>query len=192
MQNGKIILETKRLRLREMTQNDLDALCAILCDPDVMRAAYETPFTREGAQGWLERHLMRYKVYGFGLWAVVLKETGEMIGQCGLTWQDWKGTPLLELGYLFQKAHWGKGYAAEAAAACRDYAFTVLHEDAVHSMIRDTHTASQNVAKRLGMQPVDSEEKNFRNTDMIFMLYRTEKTDADLSAMLDFPHRNGV
>ena len=89
--------------------------------------------------------------------------------------------PLLELGYLFQTAHWGKGYAAEAAAACRDYAFTVLHEAAVHSMIRNTHTASQNVAKRIGMQPVDSEEKNFRNTDMVFVLYRTEKTDADLS-----------
>lgn len=49
---GKLILETERLLLREMTQADLDALCKILCDEDVMRAAYESVFTREEAQGW--------------------------------------------------------------------------------------------------------------------------------------------
>ena len=167
----KIILETDRLFLREMTQKDLDALCMILCDPDVMRAAYETPFTTEESQRWLERHLARYQTYGFGLWAVVLKETNEMIGQCGLTWQDWKGSSLLELGYLFQKEHWGKGYAAEAALACRDYAFTTLQADRVCSMIRDTHTASQKVAQKCGMQIIDRDTKNFRNTNMHFHLY---------------------
>ncbi len=94
---GKLILETERLLLREMTQADLDALCKILCDEDVMRAAYESVFTREEAQGWLNRHLKRYREYGFGLWAVVLKETGKMIGQCGLTLQNWKEKEILEI-----------------------------------------------------------------------------------------------
>ena len=169
-----IIMETDRLYLREMTQADHPALCRILCDAEVMRVAYETPFSETEAQHWIERHLVRYKQYGFGLWAVILKETDEMIGQCGLTWQKWKDMPMLEIGYLFQKAHWGKGYAAEAARACRDYAFSVLHADRVCSMIRDTHTASQKVALRCGMQKIDRDHKNFRNTDMEFFLYLAE------------------
>jgi len=60
---------------------------------------------------------MRYNDYGFGLWAVILKETNEMIGQCGLTMQDCNNRQVVEIGYLFQKAFWHKGYASETAIA---------------------------------------------------------------------------
>lgn len=172
---GKVITETERLIIREMVQSDLDALCRIMCDEEVMRAAYEGAFTVEEVQGWLGRHQKRYEDYGFGLWAVVLKETNEMIGQCGLTLQPWRDAEILEIGYLFQKAHWHKGYAAEAAIACKEYAFTVLDADKVYSTIRDTHTASKNVAVRNGMKVVDKDTKNFRNIDMEFLLYCAEK-----------------
>ncbi|WP_372011721.1 GNAT family N-acetyltransferase [Paenibacillus chitinolyticus] len=79
------MIETKRLIIREMVQSDYDALCGILCDEEVMRASYESAFNLEEAQNWLNRHLKRYEEYGFGLWAVVLKETNEMIGQCGVS-----------------------------------------------------------------------------------------------------------
>ena len=102
------ILETERLRLRRMTQDDFPALCRILQDPDVMYA-YEHAFSDEEVQEWLDRQLARYAQYGFGLWAVELKETGAMIGQCGLTMQDVNGRQLLEVGYLFEKAHWHRG-----------------------------------------------------------------------------------
>lgn len=174
---GKKIIETKRLILREMTQDDLDALCMILCDADVMRAAYESPFTRKEAQGWLDRHLTRYAKYGFGLWAVVLKETGEMIGQCGLTMQPWRGRELPEIGYLFQKAHWHRGYAAEAAIACREYAFSALGFESVYSIIRDTHISSQNVARRNGMRIVDTDKHNFHGVDMEFYLFRADRPE---------------
>ncbi len=172
--SGKIILETDRLILREMTQDDLPALCRILCDEEVMSAAYERAFTEKEAQGWLDRHLKRYEDFGFGLWAVVLRETNEMIGQCGLTWQTWENEPLLEIGYLFQKAHWHKGYAAEAASACKDYAFNTLHAKCVYSMIRNTHTASQRVAEQIGMHVIDHTAKHFRGVDMEFHLYCIE------------------
>ena len=81
MNGGRIITETERLIIREMVQSDLDALCEILCDEEVMRAAYEKAFSAEEAQAWMNRHFKRYSEYGFGLWAVVLKETDEMIGQ---------------------------------------------------------------------------------------------------------------
>ena len=103
-------LETPRLLLREMTPDDYPALCEIMQDDAVMYA-YEGAFDEQETQAWLEEQLTRYEQLGFGLWAVVLKETGEMIGQCGLTLQNWKGKQVLEIGYLFQKAFWHRGYA---------------------------------------------------------------------------------
>lgn len=171
----RIITQTPRLLLREMTQADFPALCAILCDAEVMRAAYETPFTPQEAQGWLDRHLHRYAEMGFGLWAAVRKDTGEMIGQCGLTLQKWRGGEVTELGYLFKKAHWHRGYAAEAAVACRDYAFSALRAERVCSIIRNTNLPAQRVALRCGMRPVDRDGKNFRHTDMDFILFSVNR-----------------
>lgn len=172
---GRIITETERLIIREMVQSDFDALCKILCDEEVMRAAYESAFSVEEVQNWMSRHFKRYEEYGFGLWVVVLKETNEMIGQCGLTIQSWREKEILEIGYLFQKAYWHKGYATEAAIACKEYAFSVLNASSVYSMIRDTHIASQNVAVRNGMKVVDRFTKNFRYVDMGFFLYCAKK-----------------
>ena len=99
-----MILETERLYLREMKQSDFKALSLILQDDDVMYA-YEGKFNDEETQAWLDNQLRRYQQYNFGLWAVILKETGEMIGQCGLTMQPWHAQDVLEIGYLFQKAY---------------------------------------------------------------------------------------
>ena len=157
--------ETTRLILREMTDADYDALRAIMQDPQVMYA-YEGPFTDEEVRAWLNRQLERYVRFGFGLWAVVLKETGRVIGQCGLTMQPWKEESVLEIGYLFRRDAWHRGYATEAARACREYAFSVLGTREVCSIIRDTNLASQNVARRNGMTPRDTWVKHFRGVDM--------------------------
>ena len=74
-----MILQTERLLLREMTQEDFPALCRILQDEQTMYA-YEGAFSDSEAQVWLDRQLERYRQLGFGLWAVILKQTGEMIG----------------------------------------------------------------------------------------------------------------
>lgn len=97
-----MILETDRLYFREMNRADYGALCKILQDEETMYA-YEGAFSDEEAQEWLDRQLSRYQKWGFGLWAVILKETGEMIGQCGLTMQPWKDEEVLEIGYLFRR-----------------------------------------------------------------------------------------
>ena len=128
-----MILETQRLTLREMTQDDYADLCKILQDKEVMYA-YEHAFSDEEAQGWLDNQLRRYQEDGFGLWAVVLKDTGEMIGQCGLTMQELGDRRVVEVGYLFQKAYWHQGYATEAAVACKEYAFRELKVEEVFSI----------------------------------------------------------
>lgn len=165
-----MILETERMYLREMNQGDYEALCKIMQDEKAMYA-YEGAFTDEEVQEWLERQFARYRKYGFGLWAAVLKETGEMIGQCGLTMQSWKDGEVLEVGYLFQRAFWHKGYATEAAKACKEYAFEVLHADEVCTIIRDINTASQRVAVRNGMTVKDSWTKHYKGVDMPHLRY---------------------
>lgn len=165
-----MILETERLYLREMEQSDLESLCKILQDAETMYA-YEGAFSDAEVQEWLDRQISRYHQYGFGLWAVVLKETDEMIGQCGLTMQPWKDQELLEVGYLLQRLYWHNGYATEAAKACKKYAFEVLNEDEVCSIVRDTNVASQNVAIRNGMMMADTWTKHYRDVDMAHYRY---------------------
>ena len=170
-----MILETERLYLREMQQSDYSPLCRMLQDDEVMYA-YEGAFTNKEAQQWLDRQLSRYNENGFGLWAVILKETDEMIGQCGLTMQDVNGSKVLEIGYLFQKAYWHRGYASEAAIACKQYAFETLNADEVFSIIRDTNIASQNVALRNGMTIADKFIKHYRGIDMPHYLFSVKRT----------------
>jgi [ribosomal protein S5]-alanine N-acetyltransferase len=177
MEREGMITETERLALREMTREDFTSLCEILMDGGVMYA-YEGAFSEEEARAWLEKQLGNYAQYGFGLWAVVLKETGEMIGQCGLTMQYWGAREVLEIGYLFKKKHWHHGYASEAAAVCRKYAFEKLGAEEVFSIIRDTNTASQNVAKRNGMALAGSFVKHYRGVDMPHVVYSVRRPPA--------------
>ena len=95
-------MKTDRLYLREIRREDYEALWRMLKDEEVMYA-YEHAFDDKEAREWLELQLNRYENDGFGLWAVVLEETGEVIGQCGLTMQDLNGEQVLEVGYLLAK-----------------------------------------------------------------------------------------
>ena len=87
---ARMIFETERLFARKLTRKDFQGLCRILQDPEVMYP-YEHAFSDGEVTEWLERQLLRYEKDGFGLWAVILKKTGQFIGQCGLTMQDWDG-----------------------------------------------------------------------------------------------------
>ena len=169
-----MILETERLTLREMTEEDLPALKCILQDPQVMYA-YEHAFSDQEVRNWLDNQYRRYAQDGFGLWAVVLRETERMIGQCGLTWQETPNGRVLEVGYLFQQAFWHRGYAAEAAAACRDYAFERLGAQRVYSIIRDNNLPSQAVARRNGMRPVGGFTKHYYGVEMPHILFCSDR-----------------
>ncbi len=165
-----MILQTERLFLRKLTADDLPALRRILQDKEVMYA-YEHAFTEEEVREWLARQFERYEEYGFGLWAVCRKETGQMIGQCGITMQDWEGKLVPEVGYLFEKAYWHRGFATEAAIACKEYAFHKLGFSQVYSIIRDNNLPSQAVAKRNGMKPVGQFTKHYYGIDMPHIVF---------------------
>lgn len=168
-----MILETVRLQLREMDSSDTEALSSILQDENVMYA-YNGAFNNEETTAWMQKQLNRYKTFGFGLWGVFLKETGEMIGQCGITMQEYNAVQVPEIGYLFALKYWHNGYATEAAVACREYGFNVLHFSTLYSIIRDSNVASQKVALRIGMVPIDNIVKHYRGADIPHIVFRTK------------------
>lgn len=169
-----MLLRTARLDLREMTEDDLPALPAILQDAETM-TAYEGAFDEQMVRDWLARMRRRYADDGHGMWAVVHRQTGEMIGQCGLTRQHILGDDVIEVGYLFNRAHWHRGYAVEAATACRDHAFDVLGVERVYAQIRDTNLASMNVAIRLGMTVRGRFLKHYRGVDMPHLAFAVDR-----------------
>lgn len=148
-----LICETERLSLRELVWSDLDFVAEVLSDREVMRF-YPQPLDRDGAEQWLERQLTRYERDGHGLWLVTDRFNGEPLGQVGLAMQEVEGDRHPEIGYMIHRPFWRRGYASEAAAAARDYAFASLRYEYVISLIRPVNVPSQGVARKLGLQPV--------------------------------------
>jgi [ribosomal protein S5]-alanine N-acetyltransferase len=146
----KPILETVRLLLREMSLADLDFVAAMLAHADVMRF-YPKCYSREEAEVWVQRQTRRYARHGHGLWLVWEKATEQPVGQVGLLIQNFQGVEEKEVAYLIHRPFWRRGFATEAALACRDYAFDVLGRRRVIALIRPENGPSQTVAQRLGM-----------------------------------------
>lgn len=148
---SKVALETERLLLREITHADFAGLHAVWSDAEVMRYFPRT-LDEEAMRAWIERNLKRYEQYGHGLWAVILKETGQFTGDCGLMWQDVEGVEELEVGYHFNQTFWGRGLATEAARGCLNYALQQLGRRRIISLIRPENLPSRRVAERNGLQ----------------------------------------
>lgn len=147
---SRVILETPRLILREMTRRDIDFIAVMMAHPEVNHF-YERRFSRAESETWLERQLERYRRDGKGLWLAVERETLKPVGQIGLAFQDVEGQRHPEIGWLLDRAYWGRGYATEAGAATRDAAFNQWGCDHVISLIRPVNENSKRVALRLGM-----------------------------------------
>lgn len=167
------MLETSRLILREMKMDDFDALFAVLSDSDIMQH-YPYSFDEKRVRGWIERNIERYKTFGFGLWAVCLKETGEMIGDCGLTMQMIGDTIKPEIGYHIRKDCQRKGYAKEAASAVRDWTFTNTPFNEIYSYMKYTNEPSAKSALSWGCHQVDEFKDDVNEITKVFMITKEE------------------
>jgi len=149
------MIETNRLILREMREDDFDALYAVLSDSDIMKH-YPYVFDAARVEKWILTNMERYRVFGFGLWAVVLKDTGEMIGDCGLTMQNINGFIRPEIGYHIRADRQRRGYAKEAACAVRDWTFANTTFQILYSYMKAGNIPSIKTAEAIGMHFAES------------------------------------
>ncbi len=148
MREAMPILETARLALREVCAEDVDALAAVLSDAETMRF-YRAPLDRNAVSEWIDRNRRRYAEDGFGLWAMVLKSTGKLVGDCGLVRQVVEGMEEVEIGYNVRRELWGQGLASEAAQACRDFGFANFSVNRLISLIRPENLPSAGSLRKM-------------------------------------------
>jgi RimJ/RimL family protein N-acetyltransferase len=133
-----------------MRDTDAEALLDIFSDPIAMRY-FGVIFDRPRMDEWVRDNLEHEKQYGFSLLIVILKDNGEIIGDCGLETDKIDGQTIVGIGFDFKREYWGKGYATEAALAVLKYGFTRFEFDTISAWIDPENTASQRVAERIGM-----------------------------------------
>jgi RimJ/RimL family protein N-acetyltransferase len=153
------VIETKRLYLRELVLEDTEELSKVLSDPESMQY-YPDPFSKYKVEKWIQWNIDNYKKYNHGLWAVILKDEEKFIGDCGITMQIIDKETVPEIGFHIIKDYCNKGYATEAAIACKDYAFRVLNYPKVFSYSTVKNIPSQKVAEKMEMQEYKIFEKN--------------------------------
>ena len=168
-----MVIETERLLLREMNDDDFQALYEVLADSEIMQH-YAYKFDEARVTNWIQRNIDRYRIFGFGLWAVCLKETGEMIGDCGLTMQLINGQIKPEIGYHIRADKQRNGYAKEAAIAVRDWVFNNTPFNVVCSYMKYNNEASIKTALSYGCKQVDEFSDEINGITKVFAIFRNE------------------
>ena len=169
----KKIIETKRLILRELNENDFPALYEILADSNIMKH-YPYTFDENRVRNWILKNIERYRVFGFGLWAAVLKRTGKMIGDCGITMQNIDGFIRPEIGYHVSKRFQGRGFAKEAAQSCRDWAFENTPFNIICSYMKKENVPSAATAASNGMKKVHEFIDTEKEITVVYEITRSE------------------
>jgi ribosomal-protein-alanine N-acetyltransferase len=166
------ILETKRLMLRRLIMDDLDALFALYSDPEIRRYFPEGTLTYDETKEELEWFLNGHPAHPqLGLWATIHKETNQFIGRCGLLPWTIEQRPEVEVAYLLAKEYWGQGLGTEAAQAILEYGFEQLQLSRLICMIDPENQASVKVARKIGM----TLEKEMEDEKGPFLLYSISK-----------------
>lgn len=147
------MIETERLRLRQLTISDHAAFDTLFSDEEVMKSSDDGPLDTNEVGVWMKRQIDVYeKNNGVEMLAIETKSTSEVIGYCGLTqFRDIGGLPEVEIGYRLTRKFWGYGYATKAACAVRDYAFSALNLPRLVALIEPINERSIRVARKLGM-----------------------------------------
>jgi RimJ/RimL family protein N-acetyltransferase len=165
----RVVLETPRLLLRELVLDDAPFIASIFED-EAARRFYPEMHRLENAERWVRRNLDTYVQDGFGLWAILLKETGQTAGDCGLMRQQIDGDDEIEVGYHLHASFRGRGVATEAARACIEWGFANLPCTRIVSMVHPKNHASRAVCKR-----VHKKSRRFWRHGARYFLFFTER-----------------
>ncbi|BAZ00420.1 putative acetyltransferase [Tolypothrix tenuis PCC 7101] len=145
-------IETKRLILREFQPQDLHQLAPILANPQVMKFSLTGILSSVQTQEKIDSFITSYKAFGFGKWAVIYKESNQLIGYCGIAIEQIDHVTEREIGYRLHPNFWGKGLATEAASATIQYGFEQFKFIDIIGIVNPANTASVRVLEKIGMK----------------------------------------
>jgi len=171
------VIETDRLAIRPYTAADIPAAQELLGDAETM-AFWPRPFTPEEAADWVRANVARIETTIYGRCALILKDTGETIGDVGVSRGTFAGAERDDLGYIVHRRHWGHGYATEAALALRDHYFGVFGLTELFANMAADHHDSRRVAEKIGMRRV-LEFHNPRNRGLLTYLYAITRAELE-------------
>ena len=178
LQKQQPICESERVFLRPYTQADFVQLHRILSDKKTMYA-WGHGFSKKESQEWLDKQLAHYQQYGFGIWAIIEKQSGEIIGNVGLNYAEinlkGKTQEVVEIGYLLHRDFWNKGYGSEAARMCVKYGFETLGLEEVYCLIKEDNLSSIKVAQKLSMQKVGEYSKPYKGKKINHLVFKLKK-----------------
>jgi RimJ/RimL family protein N-acetyltransferase len=140
-----------RLRLREFRESDLDALAAMVGDPEQM-TFYPQAKTGAEASAWIRRNRSRYQEHGFGFWLIELLPRSRFAGYFGIRPLELDGVSEIEMGWHVHKRFWRQGVATQAATSARDAAVRRFAISRLVALVHPEHVASRRVAERIGMR----------------------------------------
>jgi len=166
------MIATKRLVLRYMTEADTDDLLEIFSDPVAMKH-FGVMFDRPRMEKWVKENLEHHATHGFSLMTVILKDSEEIIGDCGLETTTIDGELVVGIGFDFKRKYWNQGYATEAAMAVIRHGFTAHGLDKISGWIDPGNAPSQRVAEKAGM----SLEKYVVRGPKKYALYSVRRED---------------
>lgn len=172
-----LILQTERLLLARMRPAHIPALVDLWTDPDVTRFM-GGPRERPSLAADLEETARHPAAETYDLWPLIERESGKVVGHCGLLDKEIEGTTEIELVYVLAAPAWGKGYAAEIAAAIRDWAFSTPGLNRLIALIEPSNRASERVAVKTGMR---LEREIARPGGALRRMYAVERTSLEPS-----------
>ncbi|MBK1877084.1 GNAT family N-acetyltransferase [Pelagicoccus mobilis] len=144
------MIETERLILRPFLESDFEGAKSVWGDRETM-SFYPEPYSDERIKKAITKQIGTFEEGGYGLFALIEKESTCFVGDCGITVQDIDGAQEFEIGYHLNRSFWGRGYAVEAALAVKRYGFETLKLQKLCSYMESAHQQSRRVAEKVGM-----------------------------------------
>ncbi|MET0126166.1 MAG: GNAT family N-acetyltransferase [Pseudomonas caspiana] len=148
--NTEVVLQTKRMILRELSGADVPPMAQILSDPEVMRYSVRGVLSESATAEFVDWSCQSYALHGLGPWAVVEKASGELMGFCALNRENVEGIEEVEIGYRLAPQFWGRGYATEIVRATLAYGFEHLGLGSIIAIVQPANIASVRVIQKAG------------------------------------------
>ncbi len=167
------IIETARMLIREITQNDMEDLYTICGDVELMKFVGDgKPLSMEQTQNWIDVTIKNYSARGFGMYGVIDREANAFIGYCGLVFSA--DINDYELIYAIVQSYWGRGFATEIAKHLIGFGFSALHLEHIYASIDPENKASEKILLKVGFKEVLRKNDEFGLETIYYLLKRPQ------------------